>query len=799
MKDLFYNSYYDKENDVYNLLMYNTETGEQYVKKIQKPKVSVYTVKGEVPNYYRETMNLKDLDEHRVSYKWRGFELAKILGEGDSFRRALKERKIKYDHIFLDRRCIGSDLPIEDLTIMSYLDSLGYEEKDGVKDYNDLPPIKNIKKGYYDIETDVLNIDEERLQPIICSTYYDAHTNTASVYSIIRDDFKGQKDIIKDEVKFVSDFKAKLIEHINDAQMGEKARQLLAPKFIKLVEEMKVVIHWFKEEKKMIEFSWHDMIYNFKPMFLGIYNAVYDIRHTEYRAEELGIDKSKLFCHKDVGNTFYFNYFNEDPKAAKRRHNYDTASYTKIICSQITYFGLRPQDQLERESLDAVAKFELGFGKLSYAHITDFIGRLPYLDFITYLMYNMIDVIDMAFLDMKTDDVNSLITRRFIVRTEYGRVFSPMTSVTNTFYHLCKRMGYIMANDVNKLIMTKNESAEAIMERLREADEAIESTYDVLTNRIQIAGGLCSDPNKFKKNMTPFLEDLVNNKFLRYVMDADAVSMYPMIIEHTNVSKDSLDGRIETVDKDTNKVEKCTQALISKELDEIGEAFFNLPSAKEIASKFYNIEVNIPKIRKNEDGKLLHLDDDRFKKAEIVRKILAKLDNVKIDASDIKAGILSTLGYFHIKNNMSNMLINGSLYEIDFIPDSNFKYKSLGDLFTLKDDEDGYIFKVDGKYYSDMSTYLKPHRFPKLGIYVKEKLPKETINSIQNNNYTIETIEVADRFIDVTGRTHIFLTDEDVYVSVYNNNLFEFEYSIKVPKFGEFKIRILSKTLQYRR
>ena len=83
--------------------------------------------------------------------------------------------------------------------------------------------------------------------------------------------------------------------------------------------------------------------------------------------------------------------------------------------------------------------------------------------------------------------------------------------------------------------------------------------------------------------------------------------------------------------------------------------------------------------------------------------------------------------------------------------------------------------------------------------FVKERLPKETINRIQNNNYTIETIEVADRFIDATGRTHIFLTDEDVYVSVYNNNLFEFEYSIKVPKFGEFKIRILSKTLQYRR
>ena len=98
-----------------------------------------------------------------------------------------------------------------------------------------------------------------------------------------------------------------------------------------------------------------------------------------------------------------------------------------------------------------------------------------------------------------------------------------------------------------------------------------------------------------------------------------------------------------------------------------------------------------------------------------------------------------------------------------------------------------------------MSSYLKPHSFLKSGPHVKERLSPEKIRSIQNNNYTIETIEVADRFIDVTGRTHIFLTDEDVHVSVYNNNLFEFEYSVKVPKFGEFKIRILTKTLQYKR
>ena len=109
VKDLFYNSYYNKDEDVYNIFMYNTETGKQYVKKIKHPKVPAYFVKGDAPDYYRETISLDNLVAQKVSYKWRGFDIAKILNMGDKFKRGLKEKKIKYDHIFLDRRTIGSD------------------------------------------------------------------------------------------------------------------------------------------------------------------------------------------------------------------------------------------------------------------------------------------------------------------------------------------------------------------------------------------------------------------------------------------------------------------------------------------------------------------------------------------------------------------------------------------------------------------------------------------------------------------------------------------------------------------
>ena len=798
-KDLFYNSYYNKDEDVYNIFMYNTETGKQYVKKIKHPKVPAYFVKGDAPDYYRETISLDNLVAQKVSYKWRGFDIAKILNMGDKFKRGLKEKKIKYDHIFLDRRTIGSDLFIEDLAIMDYLDSLGYEEKDGVKDYNDLPPIKNLKKGYYDIETDVLNTDIEELQPITCSTYYDDSTNTCHVFSIIRDDFKRLQEIRDNEDKFKDEFKSMLLKIIDEAQMDDKTRNLLAPRFKRIVEEMKIIISWYNTEKEMIEDSWYQMIQVYKPMYLGIFNAVYDVRHTQYRADKLGIPQHKLFCHPKVGNRFDFNYRNEDPKAAKRRHNYNSESYTKIVDVQQSYFGLRPQDQLERESLDAVSKHELGFGKLSYAHITDFIGKLPYEDYWVYMMYNMIDVIVMAFNDIKTDDISSLLTRRFIVRTEFDRVYSPMTSVTNTFFHLCKRMGYIMSNDVNKLIMTKNESAERIIERLREVDDAIESTYDVLTNRIQIAGGLCSDPNKFKKEMTPFLDDLPNNKFLNKVMDADALSMYPMIVEHTNVSKDSLDGRIEKIELNEEKeipVEKGIQALIDKDVDIIGTAFFNLPTAKEIASYTYNIKTNKPYVREETPAYTLFLGKDEFKYAEAVRKVLGRLDNTKVDASDIKAGIVSNLSSFHIRNNVSRQVINGSLYEVTFTPDSKFPYKSLGELFTLKEDEDGYIVKIDGEYKNHIEDYIKPNRFLKKEIVSCKFIDKAIIDEVSKNPNIITTIKMDNKKIDVTARTHIFLSDE-VTCTVHSDDVFVFEYDVKVPKVGNFHISIESKTLQY--
>ena len=793
---LFYDSFYNKEDDTYNMKMLNTETGEMTVYREKNPKTDVYILKNgvPVPSYYKETQPLSDLDTHKVSYKWRAYDCARLLGSGNAFQNAVRNRQMKQTDIFLDRRLMGSDMDLENITIMKYLDSLGYEEKDGKKNYFDLPPIKNIRKGFYDIETDIMHTNERADQPIICSTYLDDATKTVEVYAHVREDFKGLIDVMTEEERFKTSTKECLKTLIEQSSLKGKAREKLIPIFLKYIEDMKINITWFKEEKDMIEYSWKNMIQDYKPHFLGIFNAVYDIGQTEMRADKLGIKKHKLFCHPEVGNKYYFNNRKEHPKAAFRRHDYASEAYTKITDTQINYFGLRPQMNLDSEAFNSVLNVEVGFGKLDYSHICDHIRHLPYLDYWVYLMYNIIDTVNMGLLDIKTQDISSLLTRRFMVRTEYKNIFSPMNCVTNTFYHLEKRFGYIMANDVNKYIMGENN------ERLIEIDEAIANTYDVLSNRIAIAGGLCSDPTKFMKICRSVIEGVDNCKYMNNVMDADAVSMYPMIIEHTNISKDSLDGRITKVVNNNGEldIEAIMLSFITKSPVEIGRRCFGLPNIETIMRELDPTLEPIPEIQSEPERELetFMIFDENLKKADAIRKLLSSFDKTKVNTGDVKAGVNSTSKHFHINNNKSIMKIMGSKYEIIHKGET-----LLSDYLNISRDEDHYIFSGKGIYFDNVPVYKKPAEYDlsKVNVVYSTKLDKEILELIDSKPLDVIRLELGNEEkkwkLDITSRSHVFLSD-DVTVHITDKDLFIFEYKIE-NEVGEFEVKILTQTLQY--
>ncbi|MFW6015405.1 MAG: hypothetical protein ACOCRK_03145, partial [bacterium] len=173
---LLLNNFFDRMNDIHYILMKDVETNEKKVFKIKNPTIPVYKVKEgiEVPDYFMEYRNIDDLKKHQVSYRWREWDLARLIGY-DGFTNDVRQKHIDKDQIYLDKRLFGADIRINDRTIMDYLDSRGKKDKNGNMIYPDEPPIRNLHIGFFDLEWDIrIDSEDEADYPIYLMTYIDA-------------------------------------------------------------------------------------------------------------------------------------------------------------------------------------------------------------------------------------------------------------------------------------------------------------------------------------------------------------------------------------------------------------------------------------------------------------------------------------------------------------------------------------------------------------------------------------------------------------------------------------------------
>jgi hypothetical protein len=88
-----------------------------------------------------------------------------------NFSSLVKAGKLRRKDILLNKDVYGSDVNIQNYHIMQYLDSFPYtEDSDKCKVYKDVPPIRNLHKSFFDIETDIAVSTERSEQPIFTLT-----------------------------------------------------------------------------------------------------------------------------------------------------------------------------------------------------------------------------------------------------------------------------------------------------------------------------------------------------------------------------------------------------------------------------------------------------------------------------------------------------------------------------------------------------------------------------------------------------------------------------------------------------
>ena len=124
-----------------------------------------------------------------------------------------------------------------------------------------------------------------------------------------------------------------------------------------------------------------------------------------------------------------------------------------IFIDQMIQYGSRRKSKIgsiKSTRLDDIGELEAKVRKLDYSHITQFIEELPWLDFETFVLYNIMDVVVQKCIESKTQDLEYIFPKCVVNNTPYRKGHRQTTYRANRMANDFYKMGYIIGNNVNK-------------------------------------------------------------------------------------------------------------------------------------------------------------------------------------------------------------------------------------------------------------------------------------------------------------------------------------------------------------
>ena len=170
--------------------------------------------------------------------------------------------------------------------------------------------------------------------------------------------------------------------------------------------------------------------------------------------------------------------------------------------------------------MDDIGELEAKVKKLDYHHITDSVVKLPYLDFKTFILYNIMDVIVQKCIENKTQDMEYIFSKCITNNTSYNKGHRQTVYLINRFAADFYKKGYIIGNNCNRW----NEKPPKFL------------------------GALVGKPI----NTSDYAKLKINGRSIWIcdnLMDFDFKSLYPSIIGELNIAPNTQIGRIVIPDK----------------------------------------------------------------------------------------------------------------------------------------------------------------------------------------------------------------------------------------------------------
>lgn len=428
--------------DDFIILVYkDNKTGNKHHEIINKPTYTYYLMKNkdEIPNYNKLFIERDKVEPIETRFTDLEKSIAENTDNMDFWKQNIysgNKRDNKKLHTL--PQVFFSDVDIQDHYRFKF--AMTYQNE-----------VIKLNKGFFDIEVDGKFAVGDFVQmgecEINCVSYLDERQK--KVYTFILKNYNNPLIEEFEEEIYNKLFGLKEIkEFIKDAVGGEDNFKKYG------LDQFTFDLLFYDSEIELISDLFR-VIHDCDADFVEGWNSSgFDLQYIIARIRELGYDPTEIMCNRNWEVKVVKNFVDELHKnELAERGDYTFISGNPVFIDQMIQYASRRKSKIGSFTsfkLDDIGLLEANVQKLDYSHITDSVLELPWLDFKTFVLYNIMDTIVQKCIENKTQDLEYIFAKCLVNNTSYRKGHRQTVYLINRMAADWYKLGYIIGNNSNK-------------------------------------------------------------------------------------------------------------------------------------------------------------------------------------------------------------------------------------------------------------------------------------------------------------------------------------------------------------
>ena len=499
-------------NDLIVVVYKDNTTGRKYHEIIENPQITFYVANDDVKLTYNHLFIEKD-KVHPVStpYSKLKKKIAEVTGNMDFYNQCVREGNRKpLNALMEDKRIFSSDMSVEDY----------YRSVFARKFQNN---ICKVSKAYFDIEVDGRWAAGEFAElgecPVNAISFLD-ESHKVSIQYLLRNSENPLIAQYENKLRSGEIVENDIKEFVKEAVGGYKQFKRYH------LDEYSFQIMFFDNELDMME-RFFNQVHIYDPDFILSYNgSAFDISYIIERIKVLGEAPEHIMADPSWEIGIVNNWVDEkNLSELAERNDYTFISGNTVWIDQMIEYASRRKAKIgsyKSFKLDDIGELVAGVHKLDYSHITTEITMLPWLDYKTFSLYNIMDTIVQHCIEQKCQDIEYIFQKAIMNGTGYSKVHRQTVYLINRMRkEWYDKHDYIMGNNINK--------------------------HNSKIGKFE--GALVMDPLKLGDDNKMLMFECIPINIIENCIDFDFRALYPSGIDEGNIASNTQVGRLDIPNK----------------------------------------------------------------------------------------------------------------------------------------------------------------------------------------------------------------------------------------------------------